>query len=222
MTYRKIIGILIRAARERTGKPLKKCAAVIGRSPATFRKIEAGTTEIGVAELVSLSRFLGVPIEYFFSEDVTLTDQDTAHFRLSQSAEQQAQIGKQLQEARRQAGLKQKELASALGCSTRMISQYEQGKRDLPAGHALQLMEILDLSLPQLLPDEALAAQYQMNSIPDEVRQFVLNAENLPYIQAAMRLQKMAPADLQRLAAILDEIVEATSPATTEGAEDAA
>ncbi|NOZ06562.1 MAG: helix-turn-helix domain-containing protein [Chloroflexi bacterium] len=221
MTYRKIIGILIRAARERMGKPLKTCATVIGRTPDAFRKIEAGTNEISVTELSDLSRFLGVPIEYFFSEDVTLTDEDTARFRLSQATDQQALIGKRLREARRQAGLKQKDLASALGCSARMISQYEQGKRVLSAGHAVQLLEILDLSLPQLLPDETLAAQYQISSFPDDVRQFILNAENLPYLQAAMRLQQVATSDLQRLAAILEEIVEATSPATTEGADDA-
>jgi len=221
MTYRKIIGILIRAARERMGKPLKTCATVIGRTPEAFRKIEAGTNEISVTELLNLSRFLGVPIEYFFSEDVTLTDEDTVHFRLLQTTDQQALIGKRLQEARREAGLKQKELASVLGCSARMISQYEQGKRALSAGHAVQLLEILDLSLPQLLPDETVAAQYQIRSFPDDVRQFILDAKNLPYLQAAMRLQQVATPDLQRLAAILEEIVEATSPATTEGADDA-
>ncbi len=221
MTYRKIIGILIRAARERIGKPLKICAIVIGRTPEAFRKIEAGNNDISVRELLNLSRFLGVPIEYFFSEDVTLTDEDTVHFRLSQNTDQQALIGKRLQEARRQAGLKQKELASVLGCSVRMISQYEQGKRALSAGHAVQLLEILDLSLPQLLPDETLAAQYQISNFPDDVRQFILDAKNLPYLQAAMRLQQVAIPDLQRLAAILEEIVEATSPATTEGADDA-
>jgi len=211
-TLRKIIGILIRAARGQNGVSLKACATVIGQTPNALRRIEAGEDDISIPNLQILAQFLKIPIEHFFNNQVTLTEGGDSPPHLSQHADQQARVGTRLRKARRSAGLNQTDLAALLGCSTRIISQYEQGKRPLAASHVARLIEVLDLRLHQLLPDRMYEFQQVLEEMPEEVRQFFLNLDNLPYLQVAMQLRQIATADMRKLITALARTVEAAPP----------
>jgi len=214
-TRRKIIGVLIRAARERAEKTANACAAVVGRSAKAFRKIEGGDDDITLSELASLAEFLGVPLVYFFDEDITLDDLDAIRLRREQVVYHQ-QLADVLREARQRANLTQAELAEQVGCSVRTISQYERGNRDISAAHLARLAEELRIPLPQVLSDVARTPTTpgSPDFLPDEVRRFVYNEENLAYLRAAMQLRELSPLDAQRMITVLSAVVERALPGT--------
>jgi len=219
-TRRKIIGVLIRAARERAEKSSSACAAVVGRSPKAFRKIEGGDDDITLSELALLAEFLGVPLAYFFDEDITLDDLDAIRPHNEQMAYHQ-QLAEVLREARQRADLTQSELAERVGCSVRAISQYERGSGDISAAHLARLAEELGIPLTQVMPNLARAPTTPVppDALPDEVRRFVYNEENLTYLRAAMQLREVSPLDAQRIIAVLSAVVERALPAA-DGAND--
>jgi len=62
---RKIMGALLRQARQRAGKSQKECAAALGVSTRLIAQFESGDKEIPALELASLAAFLGVRADYF-------------------------------------------------------------------------------------------------------------------------------------------------------------
>ncbi len=212
MTRRKIIGVLIRAAREQAGKSAKAAAAAIGRSPKALKRIEAGDEDISMPELIALAHFLDVPIDYFFDESITLTDLDDKRSQLKQAEDQKQLVMRHLREARERAKLTQAQLAARIDSSARIISLYERGKRHPSAAHLVQLAEVLDIPMRQLLPHEAERVDDDRDSLPQEVRQFALDTRNLPYLRAAVQLRALSPVDAQKLIAILSVVVEQALP----------
>jgi len=71
---RKVIGILLREAREKAGKTLKESAAAIGISPRRLSAYENGKKDIPVVELEALARFYGVETEFFLQEPLVPLD----------------------------------------------------------------------------------------------------------------------------------------------------
>lgn len=212
MTRRKIIGVLIRAAREQAGKSTKVSAAAIGRSRRALKKIEAGDEDIRMPELIALAHFLDVPIDYFFDEGITLTDVDDKRSQLKQAEDQKRLVMRHLREARERAGLTQTQLAVRIDSSARIISMYERGKRHPSAAHLAQLAEVLDIPMRQLLPGEGEQVGDDWDSLPQEVRQFALDTRNLPYLRVARQLRGLSPVDAQKLITILSVVVEQALP----------
>ena len=62
---RKLQGVLLRQARELSGKTQNDCAALLGVSPRSISKYERGVKEIPASELQVLAPHLGVDVSYF-------------------------------------------------------------------------------------------------------------------------------------------------------------
>jgi transcriptional regulator with XRE-family HTH domain len=62
---RKIVGTLLRQARQQAGKSQKECAAALGVSARLITQYESGEKEIPALELAALAALLGVPASYF-------------------------------------------------------------------------------------------------------------------------------------------------------------
>lgn len=59
-------------------------------------------------------------------------------------------FGQRLREARRAAGMKQKELGAKIGVGEAAIAQYEAGSNTTPLERAVMLADVLDVSLDWL------------------------------------------------------------------------
>ena len=66
----KIIGVLLRQARQETGQELEEVAAALGYTPSQLEGVELGQTQISLVELQALADELGMSIESLTSEDL--------------------------------------------------------------------------------------------------------------------------------------------------------
>lgn len=141
----KIIGLLIRGARENAGKSQKDVAKALGVTARRISQYELGEKEISLPELEVVSTLCNVPLMYFFDETATVT--------LSKVPSEKAMelrrkiIGALLKQARLEANISQKECAAAAGISTRRLSQYEYGEKDIPLADLEALAHHLSVSI---------------------------------------------------------------------------
>lgn len=68
----KIIGVLLRQARQEAGRELEEVAAVLGYTPSQLDAVELGESPVSLAELQILAEQLGVSFESFVTEDLIL------------------------------------------------------------------------------------------------------------------------------------------------------
>jgi transcriptional regulator with XRE-family HTH domain len=204
----KIIGVLIKKARQDSGKSLKETAAVLGCSPDRLSQYESGEKSPSLSEVEMLARFFSVPLEELLDE----TRQPEAAAPLPPSevvAVRDKIIGVLLRQARQAAGLNQKELAEAVNCSVGLLSQYEQGKKSIPLPELEALTEALGLRFTELVDDDlgpnSPEAHQQrklerLAEMPEYIQEFVLNPVNALYIEMAMKVSTLPVDTLRRIA----------------------
>jgi len=217
MTLRsKILGVLIREARQRARKTLKECAAALGCSPYTLSQIEHGRSPVSLPQLEVLAYILGVPLEYFLHNG-QLPEEPAPPVPLAEvMALRRRIIGALLRQARLQAGKTQSECAELLGCSVSRISQYEFGQRDIPLPALEVLADFLEVPLeyfldeqsPLVPPRERERRDWErFSQLPPEVRDFILRPANILYLRIAMKLSALSA---EALRAIAEELLEIT------------
>ena len=64
---RKIVGTLLRQARQQANKLQRECASVLGIPPRRFSQYESGKRAISPSELETLAPYLDVPPSYFLT-----------------------------------------------------------------------------------------------------------------------------------------------------------
>lgn len=139
----KILGVLIRIARNRSGMTQKQVAEATGFSPDAISDFELGRRDITLPELEVLARVFGVRLSHFWAEE-PLHEPDY-DMRVEETiALRRRIIGVLLRKARTESGKTQKECADLLGCSDDLISNYEYGKSDIPLLHLEALASFLD------------------------------------------------------------------------------
>ncbi len=212
----KIIGVLLRQARQDAGKSLKECGQVLNVSSSTISAIEHGERHVSLPELEMLAYYLQVPLDYLLDPEAV---PDSPEPQEVPGAEllllRQRIIGTLLRQARTKLGLNQTQLAEQAGISARHLSQYEQGENPIPIVELEALSQVLGVPLSHFLDQEVgrIGEQQrrerewrQFADLPPEVRAFVLKPVNLNYIEMAMRLSDVPADGLRNIAASLLEI----------------
>jgi len=219
MTLRnKIIGVLLRDARLRAGKTLKDCAAVLDCSPGTITQFELGRKPLSLPQLEVLAYFLDVPLSYFFNGESLLSESEEEQPPPPFAdiiATRRRIIGVLLRQARLEAGRSLKECAKLLGCSTKRISQYELGQRDVPIPEMEALAEFLSIPIERFFDETAttLARHRQVKQeierfmqLPPDLRKFVTEPNSILYLQVATRLSEASADTLRGIAESLLDI----------------
>jgi transcriptional regulator with XRE-family HTH domain len=204
-----MIGVLLRAARLRAGKTAKQCADWLGCSPHVFSQYEYGRRPISLPELELLARLFRVPVRHLWDDEIAVLHVQSTEAPVQKIlALRNKETGVLLREARSRAGMTQKQCAEILGTSADTVSKYEHGSKAIPFAH-LELLarslgvavsdfrdrELEDASGSELLPpDEAWA------SLPPEIKRFICDASNLPYLEMALRLSELPADSLRHLA----------------------
>jgi len=121
-------------------------------------------------------------------------------------------IGVILTQARLEAGQSLQELASHLDTTAEYIERVELGQAEIPFVQLEDWAETLDISLQELYarelsrPRQATGGETSLAHLSPEVRDFVLQPSNVPYLQIAAKLSKMPADTLRQVASGLLEI----------------
>jgi transcriptional regulator with XRE-family HTH domain len=200
----KMLGVLLRDARQYAGRTAKDCAEVIDVSPATYAAYEHGDKSPSLPELELLAYFLETPLTHFWGQ-TTRSDRPDQRPPVpgpTLTELRDRMIGARLRQARLDAHAKIKEFADELGLSAGLLSAYELGQRPIPLPELEVIVNRLGMSLEQLLEPHGVIGQWEsaqrlfegFKSLPPELREFVINPVNAHYLRLAQRLSEM-PAD---------------------------
>ena len=213
----KIIGLLLRDARLAAGKSMKELGEVIGVSSGTISAIEGGVNSPSLPELELLAFFLGTPLSNFWTAEIV---SQNAHPTKVLETEtflelRHRSIGAMLRQARNERNLSQKELGQRTRISSSRIRRYENGETPVPLpelevlagtlGHAVE--DFADTSGPIGEWITTKRAQKEFEGLPRQLKDFITNPANLPYLELAQRMSAMPLERLRAFSEGLSELV---------------
>ena len=211
----KMMGVLLRHARQRANLTLKDVADEIGSSPVAVADHEYGRRQLSLAEIHVFAQLYHVPIAYFWAEELPDENADRHMPVEAVRGLWRRIIGALLRQARLAAGRSHKELATLLDCPTTRIAGYELGDSDVPLPEMETMARFLCVPISYffdegIIPAGEHAADMdelaRLARLPGDVRRFLLNPGNTLYVRAAMHLSALPPGTLRRLAEGLLEI----------------
>jgi transcriptional regulator with XRE-family HTH domain len=120
------------------------------------------------------------------------------------------QLGTRLKQARLAAGKSKEECAQAIERKPSVISRYERGLGDIPITELDRLARCLQVNLDYFVEDRAAREGIgsvldleKLARLPKDVRAFVLDSANLPYLRMAMKFGDLPTDKLKELGEIL-------------------
>jgi transcriptional regulator with XRE-family HTH domain len=128
----RMLGVLLRHARQRAGRSQAELAASLHISTSRYAQYERGDREPLLPELEVVAELCDVPLGFFFDDQALVEDEGAVAPQVALQRIQQKIVGAQLYQARVCAGKSQKETAETLGIPPRRISEYESGARAIP------------------------------------------------------------------------------------------
>ncbi len=212
----RIIGLLLRDAREQAEKTKRDCAVALGVSTGTITAYEEGRKSISLPELEVLSYVLDVPVSHFWKkrdpEDLEPGEEPPLQEVL---ALRHRIVGALLRQARLAADISRKELAELLGCSVGRITSYEFGRLPIPLAELELMAQHVRLPLEHFLDEQEgpvgewnrqQEAFRQFCELPREMQEFVARPVNVKYLEVAVKLSQMPVGGLRAIAEGLLEI----------------
>ena len=205
----RIVGLLLRSARERANKTKQECAEALGVSTSTITAYEAGRKPISLPEVEVLAYLTDTPASYFWAYDSEVASEETLVQLEEVLALRHRIVGALLRQARLEADMTQKELAELLGCSSSRISSYEYGEQPIPLAELEVLAQRLNLPLEYFLDGQEgpvgewhrqQVVRSRFDELPKEVQEFVVRPINIRYLEVAMKLASMPVGGLRGIA----------------------
>lgn len=206
----KKLGLLIRDARLAERRSIKECAEAIGVKAGIFRAYEEGRRSPSLPELEALVYFLKLPISQFWGNETrsdtpaTLEPQDISRL----IALRQRMVGALLRQERINANISVRNLAAATGISQAKLKAYELGERPVSVPELESILTVLGSRIEMFFDQsgpvgEWMTSQRAMQKfleLPEEMRNFVCQPVNRPYLELAMKLSEMSKDKLRSVA----------------------
>ena len=213
----KIIGVLVKRARTEAGMTQKECALFLGCTPSAFRRYEQGKKGFSLPQLESLALLFDVPVASLWDDAYPLPDKtEEEPLPLDQiMLLRRKMLAVRLRQVREAAGLSMREMGKALDCSPYMVSQYEQGAREIPLAELEMAAERCGQTIAEFLDDEAIPLSpaeqrrrilERLEALPPDMRDFVLNPTNVLYLRIAMLASALKADELRKIAETLLDI----------------
>lgn len=210
----KILGVLVRDARIHAGRSIEESSKVLGVSTDVFEKIEAGLEIPDMPFLEALSLYLNVPFERFWG-DQTLGGFPVGDFD-QLMAQRRTSLAAQVKSMRESAGKSVAELAKAAKLEESYLAAVEAGSTPITVFEAEKIASALSRSMwemqekaedsPLFHHEELHKLMKQIRNMPDDMRAFIVQPVNQPYLAMAMKLSKMEVNRMRDFAADILEI----------------
>jgi len=219
----KMIGVLLRAARLRAGKTVKQSADWLGCSPHIMSQYEYGRRPISLPELELLAQLFRVPVRHLWDDEGVVLNVPSAKAPGQKILGlRHKETGVLLREARSRAGMTQKQCAQMLGTSADTVSKYEHGSKAIPFAHLELLAQSLgvpmsdfrDRDLDAAGGSDLLPPDEIWGSLPPEIKRFICDTDNLPYLKMALRLSELPADSLRHLAEAMLSAEDSAARAT--------
>jgi transcriptional regulator with XRE-family HTH domain len=213
----KIIGTLIRDARQLKGRSLEDCAQVIGVPAGQFEAYELGDQMISLPELELAAYYLDVPLDHFWEKDPAVAPEYPKEFsnREQLMRLRNRMIGAQLRQARLEASLSVEELAEQAEIDSARLQAYEWGQAAAPLPELETLCGVLQHSVREFQDQHGPVGEWNARqqalqdflALPLELQVFVSKPVNRPYLDLAVRLSDMT---VEKLRAVAEGLLEIT------------
>lgn len=205
----KMVGVLLRDARQNAGRTLAECASILRISIDQFEAWELGEDTPSLPQLELAAYFLGVPISHFWGattyEQERVDHDENAH--IEYQAIRDRMIGVLLRQAREELHLSLDELSAESGLPAAQIERYELGEIPTPMHELSALASKLRKTMRYFLESSsyigdflALREEWQhFAEMPDELRRFAANPLHVGFLEIAMQLSQMPTERLRRV-----------------------
>jgi transcriptional regulator with XRE-family HTH domain len=211
----KILGVLMRDAREATGKSPEECAEAVGVSTEQLEAYEEGVRPPSLPELEALAYFLQIPPDHFWGRRVLGERKPVGKLVSKVSDLRHRMIGAMLRQARQEAGISPDGLAEKAGMTTAELESCELGEAPLSMPRLETLAAALNQPLYKFLdrqgPVGVWASEQRVVQsflkLPSDLQEFVSKPINRPYLELALRLSEMS---VDKLRAVGEGILEIT------------
>jgi transcriptional regulator with XRE-family HTH domain len=209
----KILGNLMKEARQHAGRSTADCAAVLQLSAADYEEAEAGKHPISLPDLEVLALYLGVPMGYFWGSESLIEKPHVDYMNMV--AIRHRVIGVMLRQQRLKEKRTVQELAAKLDIPAGQIEAYEAGAKPIPYLHLEALAQLLDASLSEFLDadrgplgrhEAELRLLRQFKAATPEMQAFLANPQNTIYLETAHHLSQLDVAQLRQIAESILEI----------------
>lgn len=210
----KMLGDLVKKAREHFGRTKKECAAVLGIKPGEYKNVETGDYPVSLPQLEAFALFLNIPMGYFWGSE-PLKAEDDVDFENLITLRHRV-IGVLLSQQRLRSRLSLADMAEALEMEEALLKSYEMGEIPIPYLHLEQICRQLDVSVNYFLDDvhgplgrhEARQKlERQFRRMPPDMQAFLINPVNISYLDTAKKLSEM---DVDQLRQVAESLLEIT------------
>lgn len=206
---RKIIGVLVRAAREKAHRSTAEAAQRLGVTPVRLRQYESGARDISLPELEILALYFQIPLSFFLNGTSEIEEPVPAPPTEAEMRTRRSLIAAKLKQARLAAGKTKQECAQVIKRTAAMFNRYEKGAVDIPITELETLAQFLSVNLYYFVEKGVESGGGdvldldRLARLPKEVRVFILDPGNLPYLRMAMKLHALPADELKELGEIL-------------------
>lgn len=205
----RILGVLIRDARQAAGLSQGECAAPIGVSAETMNSWELGKSMPSLPQVELLAYTLDMPISHFWGTETLLEQNERRRIDADEYVLLRARlIGALLRAARLERNLTPETLAAEAGIPVSQVNAYELGARPIPLPVLTSLAQACHVNLSYFLENGNRVCGFlnlqedlkRFAELPEAMRHFVASPVNQSYIELAMRLSSMSTDQLRGVA----------------------
>ena len=212
----RLLGALLRDAREHADRSTDECAAVLGLDEADYVAFETGEDSPSLPQVELLAYYLDVPVSHFLG-DALIVDQPglraaTPGPEITELRDRILAV--RLMQARIETARSVAELSVAIGIDEEMLAGFEAGDAPIPVPVLEPWCRELNLRIEDLSEPGGVIGAWQtrmrqadlLQHLPPELREFVARPVNAPYLRLAEKLSRLSTAELREIAATLLDI----------------
>lgn len=210
----KMVGVLLRDARESAARTVEDCARLLRVTPAQIEIWELGEETPTLPQLELMAYYLDVPVSHFWGMET---------LRVSRGGQEKNQpeyinlrnrmIGAMLRQAREESQASLDDLSEMTGIPVDQINHYELGEATPPIHELTTLAGGVNKNVSHFLESDSQIGELlatreawkHFSELPEEVRAFAADPVNIGFIHIAVMLSQMPADQLRQVgASILD------------------
>ncbi|GAB4570958.1 MAG: hypothetical protein Kow0077_06420 [Anaerolineae bacterium] len=205
----RILGVMIRDARQTRQRTVAACAASLGIDEQTLLQWEYGLAHPSLPQLELLAYELGVPISHFWGvEMLSQNGTDRPLPRQEYLALRNRLVGAQIRQAREEAGLSIDELSARIEVPAEQLAAYELGQTPAPLTQLSSIASATGVPLSYFVETGNRVGKWlelqesfkRFNELPEDVRTFISNPSNRSFLDLAMWFSSLDVNELRGLA----------------------
>ncbi len=205
----KKLGLLIRDARMAERRSVKECADAIGVQVGLFRAYEEGRRSPSLPELEALVFYLKLPITQFWGNETRSDSMFVESLDIARLITlRQRMIGALLRQERNNVNMSIRHLSTETGITPARLKAYELGERAIPVPELETILAVMGSRMETFFDQngpvgEWMTSQRAMQKfleLPEEMRNFVCQPVNRPYLELAVKLSDLSREKLRAVA----------------------